>query len=272
MKNKILKPGTYCEIGGIGKEVFDALVSVAVMSGYKRAHGNESAKYLEIKRDGFIYLLTDKERLYDGSKQLSLNDWLFSLAPDWVVDIRNIFGKPYYTDGWNKAIYMHDGNISDYDDVTRFNLIATRKVETATINKQHQTEEWQPKVGDPVSYPSGQGTLLIDEPDKKDVVIVKDGQGEYRRVSVFAIKPLSPEPTEEENIVNILSKSYTDVTEVVKCRGHFIHYAKALTKAGYRKVEPISKSDFCFLVANAHCSEELFKILANHNHIIIKGE
>ena len=41
-----------------------------------------------------------------------------------------------------------------------------------------------------VSYPSGEGILIVEMPDVNGIVIVQDISGEYRRVSADNIKPV----------------------------------------------------------------------------------
>lgn len=86
--------------------------------------------------------------------------------------------------------------------------------ETITTRKQEQRS---PKVGDSVSYPSGNGVLIIDEPDKYDVVIIKDELGEYRRVSVFALKP-AQEHTEQELLAYELYTSIGRKLSLDECK------------------------------------------------------
>ena len=70
------------------------------------------------------------------------------------------------------------------------------------------TEEW-PRLGDEVSFPSGEGILVVDKPDKNGIIIVKstdeDSIDEYKKVSFNAIKkPLTP----EEKLKNEIEKMF----------------------------------------------------------------
>lgn len=130
--------------------------------------------------------------------------------------------------------------------------------------------DWQPKVGDVVKYPSGQGVLITDEPDINDVVIVKDEQGEYRRVSVFNIKPL---PTEEEKLIDEFVKDYRYIAYPTNCsfeeKSKFI--ARAMLNKGYRKVEPIDYDDLLNL-CDSNLPSYVCDYLIENNHIVVKGE
>lgn len=48
-------------------------------------------------------------------------------------------------------------------------------------------------MGDKVSFPTGEGTIVVADQDTNGVVIVQDESGEYRCVAADAIKPLLDE-------------------------------------------------------------------------------
>lgn len=139
--------------------------------------------------------------------------------------------------------------------------------------------DYVPKVGDRVKYPSGEGKVRIADPDKNDVVIVIDIQGEYRRVSVFNLSPL---PTEEEKMIDGLMALNKTLDGFIIDKGA----AKALIKDGYRKVEPIDKKrlicDLYINVINGNenismrqstgesIASDIIDYMADNKHIIVK--
>ena len=53
-------------------------------------------------------------------------------------------------------------------------------------------------IGDKVSFPTGEGTVIVADQDTNGVVIVQDESGEYRRVATCSVKPVL---TDEERLV-----------------------------------------------------------------------
>lgn len=142
-------------------------------------------------------------------------------------------------------------------------------VDISNVKPLHPVaEDYRPKVGDKVEYPSGEGILIVDEPDNNDIVIVRDVQGEYRRVSVFAIKPLQ---AEEEQLI----ESMCNVFEKTACKQVYSMKdgMKALIDAGYRKTKPISFDMFVNYYGNNNANlGDMFSDLKKHGFITVKGE
>lgn len=44
-------------------------------------------------------------------------------------------------------------------------------------------------IGDKISFPTGEGTIVVADQDTNGVIIVQDESGEYRRVAADAVKP-----------------------------------------------------------------------------------
>ena len=73
--------------------------------------------------------------------------------------------------------------------------------------------------GTPVQFPSGEGVMVVAEPDNIGVVIVQDECGEYRRVAAENIKPIKTEREKfiEEASVIIHKWQLEDNVSAMKC-------------------------------------------------------
>lgn len=82
---------------------------------------------------------------------------------------------------------------------------------------------------------------------------------------------LKPLPAEEEKLIDEIYKDSMHYSGPIECR-ITKDAAKALIKAGYRKIEPISFSEYAEYINTTLSHEKEFKSLADNKHIIIKGE
>ena len=85
--------------------------------------------------------------------------------------------------------------------------------------------------GTSVQFPSGQGVLVVADPDSNGVVIVQDDRGEYRRVAADTIKLIKTEREKfiEEMSVIIHRWQIEDNISAMKC-------AEALLESGKFKL------------------------------------
>lgn len=92
------------------------------------------------------------------------------------------------------------------------------------------SKEWKIN-GAKVRYPSGEGVLVVADPDVNGVVVVKDESGEYRRVASVALSPnfiLEPPRMQRCDLVN---EDTTHVTlKVPKSEKHRIRVTSKLPR------------------------------------------
>ncbi len=244
------------------EEVFNAVIAVAKAHGLDWMYPDGGTHYNLHKKRSFM--LFDEVITSGGDglayKEIPVEDFLFSLAPDWAVDIRYFNGVYHYTDSVGKYVVIGGSEIYEFN-LSGFKIIATRK-----------QEQWQPKVG---------GECLVKHNgDWHETFIVgissygnyfyessKFAETVYDGNNITCFKPL-PEPTEEEKLIDIAKKDNDDlvVTE------NFTRAVSAFVKAGYCKVEPISREMFLHQSLILDTSNDDFSWLAENNHIVVKKD
>ena len=269
MMNKLID-GHYVDLKkhDVSKEVFDAMVAVAVASGI----------YTDCAMFGYRYLVIVNNNLNSvkGSygdnyvknlTELTPNEWLFSLAPEWAVDLSQYDGVFAYTDGKEK-VFDFDSVATHWDWDGRV-VIATR-----------EQQRWIPDVGDECLaqwlLPPDGGSMepvrvLINSIIGNKVWFDAFENGGDIVESVFNVsfKQLPPEPTEEENqLIDALKKLNNQYHDQVD---YYPVMTKELIKAGYRKVEPLSFAEFDEkLITPSRMLAKIFRYLSKGKHIIVK--
>lgn len=127
-----LRTGLYCDIRNVEKETFDAMVAVAHASGFDVLNAGYDYDHLCIKHDGSSNSVKGAygENYVANYKEISVTDWLFSLAPDWATEVIKckFTGWYGYSDGMEKRTPIGDRKNPFHHEDSEWKLIATRKL------------------------------------------------------------------------------------------------------------------------------------------------
>lgn len=194
---------------GITQDIFDAMVAVAKASGFdfsiqsNSCVGDYSLGYIGVDKGRAPMLALDqKDAVLGYYTIISLEDWLFSLAPIWADRVEKWDGAYYYAN----ANHCNTLGKSDYIRKTEDDLDVS-PVEIIATFKQ---EEWAPKVGEKCFWWEYQVTPMLLEPDcGGDIIIELDG--EYRAIKPKELKQ-HERYTEQEllayEVYRIMSNGY----------------------------------------------------------------
>ena len=230
-----IKIGDYVNIEGVSKEVFDACVSVAVASGFESAFYSLEPIYLFIgdseHPDGATRSSSNKYNEFKN--KLTIEQWLFSLAPDWAVDIKLDDGDFVYTDNLDSFTCIQVG-CEDLKSNSKH--VATRG---KTIYTRSQPK-WEPKVGEEALLKVRGGTnipaqfelVTINYLGNKYIVATNENGKEYsRKLAHVEIK--EPKPTPEEELRALIVKLFDEAHNSGYLAKDYL--AKEIIKAGYKK-------------------------------------
>ena len=215
-----LKKGDYVNIEGVSEKVFDALVAVAKASGLVDMDVDRffSEEYLIVSSDETIWTLEADDQFFkkEAINEITIEQWLFSLAPDWAVDIKLMDdGERIYSDGegFSAPIYSTEKK-THHASLTSWEPIMKRS--------KPEPKKWEPKVGEDAKYGKAKVEVICIH---KEDAWVKFSSG---TLDTVLKKDLEPLPTPEEELIELLSKSFKESFS-------YEQMSKALIKAGYKK-------------------------------------
>lgn len=195
MKNKALP------LSGLTEAQVNAAIAVAEVNGFKESTFNNTYNNT---RNNYGYIIHDDNQWYwstngDHSEIITLEEWLFYGAPDWVVDIKQTDDEFIYTDDVGKFISIR----------SKSEHLMPSIVKTAIIIATRQQEEWDgrklpPPVGTRCIIHKGV-EVTINKVHKGQVLSTRDDGYMYlTRGDIF--KPL-PKYTDEELLAYALHRS-----------------------------------------------------------------